>query len=227
MTSSNDRHPHQLVVVGTDTDVGKTVISALLVQGLGAYYWKAVQCGDLDIGGDTGRVGNLCGLSADERKERLLPEAYRLQAPASPNQAAAAEGFAVDPAQLSLPPVNGPLVVETAGGLLVPLRDNYLQIQQIQQWQLPVLLVARSGLGTLNHTLLSLEALERRQIPVLGLILNGTRHPANAHTLSTMSGTTVLSEIEPQQSLDQQTLNRLWTCSGLAEQLPAALEART
>ena len=86
MTSSNDRHPHQLVVVGTDTDVGKTVISALLVQGLSAHYWKPVQCGDLDIGGDTCRVANLCGLSADERKERLLPEAYRLQAPASPNQ---------------------------------------------------------------------------------------------------------------------------------------------
>ena len=74
-------------------------------------------------------------------------------------------------------------MVETAAGLLVPLRDDYLQIQQIQQWQLPVLLVARSGLGTLNHTLLSLEALQRRQIPVLGLILNGPRHSANHQTL--------------------------------------------
>ncbi len=227
MTSPKPRHAHQLVVVGTDTDVGKTVISALLVQGLNAQYWKAVQCGDLEIGGDTGRVANLCGFSANERKERLLPEAYRLKAPASPNQAAAVEGLVVDPAQLSLPPVEGPLVVETAGGLLVPLRDDYLQIQQIQQWQLPVLLVARSGLGTLNHTLLSLEALERRHIPVLGLILNGPCHAANHQTLSAMSGTTVLAEVEPQPTLDQQALNRLWKSSGLAERLPAVLEART
>ena len=220
------RHPHQLVVVGTDTDIGKTVISALVVEGLNAHYWKPVQCGDLEIGGDTGRVAKLCGLSAEERKQRLLAEAYRLKAPASPNQAAREEGFAVDPAQLNLPPVDGPLVVETAGGLLVPLRDDYLQIQQIQQWQLPVLLVARSGLGTLNHTLLSLEALESRQIPVLGLILNGPRHRANHQTLSAMSGTTVLAEVEPQPTLDQQALRRLWSSSGLAERLPAALEAR-
>ena len=219
------RHPHQLVVVGTDTDVGKTVISALVVQGLGAHYWKPVQCGDLEIGGDTGRVANLCGLSA-EQQQRLLPEAYRLKAPASPNQAAREEGFAVDPADLNLPSVDGPLVVETAGGLLVPLRDDYLQIQQIQRWQLPVLLVARSSLGTLNHTLLSLEALQHRQIPVLGLILNGPRHSANNQTLSAMSGTTVLAEVEPQPTLDQQALSRLWRSSGLAERLPAALEAR-
>ena len=224
--SPKPRHPHQLVVVGTDTDVGKTVISALLVQGLGAHYWKPVQCGDLEIGGDTGRVANLCGLSAEQQQQRLLPEAYQLKAPASPNQAATAECFAVDPSQLSLPPVDGPLVVETAGGLLVPLRDDYLQIQQIQQWQRPVLLVARSGLGTLNHTLLSLEALQRRQIPVLGLILNGPRHPANHQTLCAMGGTTVLAEVEPQPTLDQQALSRLWSSSGLAERLPKALEAR-
>ena len=164
----------QLVVCGTDTDVGKTVVSALLVQGLGAHYWKPVQSG-LEGGGDTGRVQQLLELPA----ERLWPEAYRLTAPVSPHWAAELDGLSIDPARLALPAWDGPLVVETAGGLLVPLRRNWLQIEQIAVWGLPVLLVARSGLGTLNHTMLSLEALSRRSIPVLGLVLNGDPHPDN------------------------------------------------
>ena len=151
------RSRRQLVVCGTDTDVGKTVVSALVVQGLGAHYWKPVQSG-LEGGGDTGRLQALLQLPA----ERLLAEAYRLRAPVSPHWAAEREGIRIDPARLTLPAVTGPLVVETAGGLLVPLRRDWLQIDQLAVWGLPVLLVARSGLGTLNHTLLSVEALRRR-----------------------------------------------------------------
>jgi dethiobiotin synthetase len=160
--------PERLVVAGTDTDVGKTVVSALLVRGLKATYWKPVQCGDIAVGGDSARVAQLAGLTPGEVASRILPEAYRLAAPASPNQAAAAEGLVVQEQRLHLPAVAGPLVVECAGGLLVPLRDDLLQITMISHWQLPVVLVARSGLGTLNHTLLSLEALERRGIPLVG-----------------------------------------------------------
>ena len=146
-----------LVICGTDTDVGKTVVSALVVQGLGATYWKPVQSG-LEGGSDSGRLQALLQLPGT----RLLPEAYRLQTPVSPHWAAELEGITIDPARLALPAVAGTLVVETAGGLLVPLRRDWLQIDQLAAWGLPVLLVARSGLGTLNHTLLSVQALRQR-----------------------------------------------------------------
>ncbi len=204
----------RLVVCGTDTDVGKTVVSALLVQGLGATYWKPVQSG-MEGGGDTGRVQHLLGLPP----ERVWPEAYRLTAPVSPHWAAERDGVSIDPARLALPAGDGPLVVETAGGLLVPLRRNWLQIEQIAVWGLPVLLVARSGLGTLNHTLLSLEALSRRSIPVLGLVLNGDPHPDNPRTLEALGGVPVLAELPPLDPLDREGLARQWQRSGLARSL--------
>jgi dethiobiotin synthetase len=209
----------RLVIVGTDTDVGKTVVSALVVQGLGATYWKPVQSG-LEEGGDSGRVQRLLNLPP----ERLLPEAFRFQAPVSPHWAAEREGMQVDRQALELPTlerVPGPLVVETAGGLLVPLRRDWLQIEQIAHWRLPVLLVARSGLGTLNHTLLSLEALERRTIPVLGLVLNGPLHADNPRTLSELGGVPVLLELPPLERLDAAALAGQWHGSALAHRLQA------
>jgi dethiobiotin synthetase len=243
--------PIRLVVCGTDTDVGKTVVSALLVQGLGASYWKPVQSG-LDTEGsagtpatpsppacDSGRVQALLQLP----RERVLPEVYRLQAPASPHWAAELEGCALDPARLDLPPTAGPtatatatsgtttdadatpLVIETAGGLLVPLTRRWLQIDQLQRWGLPVLLVARSGLGTLNHTLLSLEALRHRRIPVLGLVLNGPPHPDNPRTLAELGGVPVLAELPPLAPLSAAALAQQWQRTGLAHTLPAAFHA--
>ncbi|QPN63144.1 dethiobiotin synthase [Synechococcus sp. CBW1004] len=209
----------RLVIVGTDTDVGKTVVSALVVQGLGATYWKPVQSG-LEEGGDSGRVQRLLNLPP----ERLLPEAYRFEAPVSPHWAAEREGVRIDRQKLELPTleqVPGPLVVETAGGLLVPLRRDWLQIEQIAHWRLPVLLVARSGLGTLNHTLLSLEVLERRSIPVLGLVLNGPLHADNPRTLTELGGVPVLLELPPLERLDAASLAGRWHGSALAHRLQA------
>ncbi len=204
----------QLVICGTDTDVGKTVVSALVVQGLGAVYWKPVQSG-LEGGGDSARVRQLLALPP----ERVWPEAYRFKAPVSPHWAAEREGITIDPVRLALPAVDGPLVVETAGGLLVPLRRNWLQIEQIDAWGLPVLLVARSGLGTLNHTLLSLEALSRRSIPVLGLVLNGEPHPDNPRTLEALGGVPVLAQLPRLDPLDRDGLQRQWQGCGLARSL--------
>jgi dethiobiotin synthetase len=173
------RTPSRLIVAGTDTNVGKTIVSSLLVAKLNAHYWKPVQCGELDTGGDSATIKKLTGI----KENRIIPEAYRLKMAASPNQAAEAEGITIENQKLKLPSHDGELVVELAGGLMVPLRDNWLQIDQIKIWNLPVVLVARSGLGTLNHTLLSLEAMEKRNIQVTTLILNGERHEKNYGTL--------------------------------------------
>lgn len=204
----------RLIICGTDTDVGKTVVSAMVVQGLGASYWKPVQSG-LEDGGDSATVQRLIQLPA----ERLLSEAYRLEAPVSPHWAAERQGLQLEQERLELPAVAGPLVVETAGGLLVPLRRDWLQIEQVARWQLPVLLVARSGLGTLNHTLLSLEALRQRRIPVLGLVLNGPPHPDNPRTLEQIGGVPVLAELPRLDPLDAASLQQIWLSSDLVRSL--------
>ena len=203
--------PLRIVVCGTDTDVGKTVVSAWLVQGLNATYWKPVQSG-LDEGGDRDRICELLNLPP----ERWLREAYAFRRPVSPHWAAECDGMELDPANLGLPPCNGPLVVETAGGLMVPLNRSWLQIDQLQRWQLPVVLVARSGLGTLNHTLLSLEALRQRSIPVLGLILNGPPHADNPGTLEQFGGIPVLAQLPPLATLDASSLDQQWRQQGLS-----------
>ena len=209
-----------LVICGTDTDVGKTVVSALVVQGLGATYWKPVQSG-LEGGSDSGRLQALLQLPGT----RLLPEAYRLQTPVSPHWAAELEGITIDPARLALPAVAGTLVVETAGGLLVPLRRDWLQIDQLAAWGLPVLLVARSGLGTLNHTLLSVQALRQRSIPLLGLVLNGPLHPDNPATLAALAQAPVLAQLPPLEPLTAAGLAAQWQAQELGRTIKAAMGA--
>jgi len=184
--------PSRLIIAGTDTNVGKTIVSSLLVAKLNAHYWKPVQCGELDTGGDSATIKKLTGI----KENRIIPEAYKLKLAASPNQAAEAEGITIENDKLKLPNHDGALVIELAGGLMVPLRDNWLQIDQIKEWDLPVVLVARSGLGTLNHTLLSLEAMEKRSIRVHAIILNGEKHKANYKTLrNTVSPKISIEEI--------------------------------
>ena len=198
--------PLRLGVCGTDTDVGKTVVSAWLVQGLEAMYWKPVQSG-LEGGGDRQRVIDLLQLP----EHRWIPETYAFQAAVSPHWAAELENRVLEPRRLQLPPSGtSPLVVETAGGLHVPLTRTWRQIDQLQRWNLPVVLVCRSGLGTLNHTLLSLEALASRGIPVLGLILNGPLHADNPRTLEDLGGVPVLAELPPLDPLSAATLSAAW-----------------
>ncbi|QEY33555.1 dethiobiotin synthase [Synechococcus sp. RSCCF101] len=225
MVSSTTEHPGPpatsgLVVCGTDTDVGKTLVSALLVQGLGAQYWKPVQCG-LEGGGDRDRVQQLLQLP----DERFLPEAYRFEQPVSPHWAAERSGVTVRTEQLEIPSHPGLLVVETAGGVMVPLRRDWLQVDQLARWRWPVLLVARSGLGTLNHTLLTLEALRRRGIVVLGLLLNGLPHEDNPRTLEAMGQVPLLGTLPPLPSLHRSALEEQWQQLNLASRLLPWLRA--
>lgn len=160
--------PPRFVITGTGTGVGKTVVAAALAQALDADYWKPVQAG-LDGPTDTQRVMALSGLPP----ERFHAEAYRLATPASPHYAAALEGVVINPDSLIPPPTTRALIIEGAGGLMVPLTAGTLMIDLFARWQLPVILVAGTQLGTINHTLLSLEALRARGIAIHGVAFVG------------------------------------------------------
>ena len=165
----------RFVVSGTDTDVGKTVFCAGLAGMLGARYWKPVQAG---LPGDSETVAELAGVE-------IVPEAYRLILPASPHQAAAEEGIAIEPD--SLDPPDGPLVIEGAGGLMVPLTRQTLFLDVFARWRLPLILCARTRLGTINHTLLSIEAVRTRNILLHGVAFIGEAN-AESETIITEIG---------------------------------------
>ena len=133
------------VVTGTDTEIGKTVFAAALAGALQAHYWKPVQAG-VEGGGDRERVAALSGLPA----ANIVPEAYRLTTPCSPHEAASRDNIAIDLARLA-PPAVRPLVIEGAGGALVPLTRELLFADVFARWGLPAIVVARTGLGTINH----------------------------------------------------------------------------
>jgi len=187
-----------LIVTGTDTDVGKTVFAAALAGALGASYWKPVQAG-LDPRGDTESVAALSGA-------RVLPEAYRLTTPCSPHRAAAIDGVTIDPARLALPEVGGPLVVEGAGGVLVPLSADLLFADLFARWARPVVLVARTGLGTINHSLLSIEALRRRGVPILGIAFIGDEQADSETTIARLGGVIRLGRLPRLDPLDREAL---------------------
>jgi len=179
-------------VTGTDTDAGKTIVAAALVAALGGLYWKPVQSGlEQSPGGDGAVVAGLTG----HLPEDFPQPAYAFQAPLSPDQAAALEGRRIDPERIVLPEVQRFLVVEGAGGLMVPLDETTLMVDLAGRLGLPVVLAARTGLGTLNHTLLSLEALARRGLPVAGVVFSGPDHPRNLETIRRLGGVPVLGRI--------------------------------
>ena len=181
-----------LFVTGTDTDAGKTVVAAALVAALGFDYWKPVQSGlDGLPGGDTAEVARLAGRQAGA----CPPPAWAFRAALAPDQAAAAEGARIDPERIVLPAWPRPLVVEGAGGLLVPLDGGFMMIDLAARLGLPMVLAARTGLGTLNHTLLSLEAMARRGLPVAGVVFSGADHPRNVDAIRRLGGVPILGRI--------------------------------
>jgi dethiobiotin synthetase len=190
----------RFVVTGTDTGIGKTVFSAALAGALRAHYWKPVQSG-LDDGADRDAVASLAQLPP----ERVLPEAYRLTEPLSPHRAAELDGIQIDPARLS-PPDLDPLVVEGAGGALVPITRNTLYADLFAWWNLPVIIVARTGLGTINHSLLTVEALRARGVPIHGIAFVGAANDDNEQTIAAMGKVRRLGRLDPLDPLTPETL---------------------
>ncbi len=189
------------IVTGTDTGIGKTIFAAGLTAWLDGCYWKPVQSG-LDEETDSQTVARLAQLD----ESRILPEAYRLKTPCSPHQSAHIDGIVIDPSRLALPQVDRPLVVEGAGGALVPLRDDLLTIDVFPRWGLPVILVARTSLGTINHSLLSLEALRARAIAVKGIVFSGDENAVTESTIVNMGRTNHLGRLPKLDPLNSSTL---------------------
>ncbi|MFY7836791.1 MAG: dethiobiotin synthase [Novosphingobium sp.] len=188
------------VVTGTDTGIGKTIFSAALTGALNAHYWKPVQAG-LDDGADRDHVARLAGVPA----EHVLPEVYRLSTPCSPHRAAELDGVVIDLADLALPPQR-PLVVEGAGGALVPVTRSTTYADVFAWWNLPTIVVARTALGTINHSLLTLEALRSRGIPVHGVAFVGEANEDSEATICAMGDVRRLGRLPILQRLDQQSL---------------------
>jgi dethiobiotin synthetase len=192
---------NKCVITGTDTDVGKTVFAAMLMLALEAHYWKPIQAGvSEDI--DTRTVQNLTGLKAD----RFFPEKHILTEALSPHRAAELDNIEIDVAKLEPPELDGPLLIEGAGGLMVPLTRRNLQINLFKRWNLPVILCARTQLGTINHTLLSLEALWARDIPVHGIAFIGPDMPDTISIIAEQSGAKILGRMPWLHDLNARSL---------------------
>jgi len=193
-----------LVVTGTDTGVGKTVVAAGLAAALGGRYWKPVQAG-LDETSDSLVVAALA-------PDALIhPEAYRLTTPCSPHQAARIDGISIAAERLALPTGDAPLVVEGAGGVLVPLRQDLLFADVMVRWGLPVVLVARTSLGTINHTLLSIEALRSRGLVLAGVAFVGDGNEESERVIGAISGVARLGRLPWLTPLDAATLRAAMT----------------
>ena len=178
------------IVSGTDTGIGKTLLCSVLMAGMPEYsYWKPVQSG-LEDGLDSTTVRTRSGCAA----ERILPETYLLSQPLSPHAAAAIDGVRIEREKLHLPNPS-PLLIEGAGGLMVPLNEETLYIDMFKAWNLPVLLACRSALGTINHSLLSIEALRARDIPILGCVLIGERNISNEQAIEYYGNVPVIGHI--------------------------------
>ncbi len=200
--------PKGLFITGTDTGVGKTVVAAMLALGLRARYWKPIQSG-LGEETDTQFVKRVTGLS----DVYFAEERFRLTAPLSPHASATLDGLEIRLRDFALPPPvlpEGKIVVEGAGGLLVPLNSTQLLIDLIGYLGLPVILVTRTSLGTINHTLLSIEQLRQRSIPIAGVIMNGPENKINHEAIEHYGKVSVIGVVDRVSPINPDTLQAMF-----------------
>jgi dethiobiotin synthase len=193
------------IVTGTDTGIGKTTVAAMLTLALDGCYWKPIQSGIGD-GTDRARVQAMTSLP----KDRFLPERYILSEPLSPHRAAELDGTEIATDYLTLPQCARNLVIEGAGGLMVPLTRHKLQIDVFAAWSAPIILCARTTLGTINHTLLSIEALQRRNMPLHGLVFVGEENPDNIRTILDFTGGRLLGHMPNLGLINRDALLRVF-----------------
>ena len=185
-------------ITGIGTGVGKSVMSALLCEALQADYWKPIQSGELD-NSDSMTVQSLISNPVS----KFHPESYRLPEPLSPHASAQRAGIDIDPSSIVPPSTQNTLVIEGAGGLMVPLNNSTLYIDLIDSFQAEVILVSRHYLGSINHTLLSAESLMLRRLPVKGIVFNGDENPETESVILSMTGFPLLGRIPESNQLDK------------------------
>jgi dethiobiotin synthetase len=200
-----DKRP--LFVTGIGTGIGKTLISAILVEKLKADYWKPVQSGDLD-NSDTLKVKSLVSNTISV----FHPETYRLTQPYSPHKSAVIDGITIEPGKFIRPQTNNTLIIEGAGGLMVPLNNSYLMIDLIKQLDAEVILVSQNYLGSINHTLLSIDALKNRNIAIKGIIFNGPRDNSSETFILNHSKLKKLGHIPQFEEVDSTTIVEAGYC---------------
>jgi dethiobiotin synthetase len=205
------RLPKDIFVTGIDTNVGKTVVSAILAQALHADYWKPIQSGTIE-GNDVDTAKALIS----NPKSKIHPEVYSLKAPAVPSHAAHLEGVVIDPSEIRIPHTPNRLIIEGAGGLMVHLKRDFMVIDLIMQLNTPVVLVSKNYLGSLNHTLLSIEALQKRGIEILGIVYNGERSEHMRGLLHEITGLHEIGSVKTtalvnREFIDAQSLELYYT----------------
>lgn len=195
----------KLFITGIGTDVGKTIASAIITQSLEADYWKPVQAGDLD-NSDSHKIQKLTSTATSSAVERQIFEnSYKLNTPASPHLAAKIDGITIDLKKIIEPSTNNHLVIEGAGGILVPLNDNDCIIDLIQS-DYKVILVSRHYLGSINHTLLTFEALKNRNIAVAGIVFSGDENKASEEIILSKTKAKYIGRIENEPYFDQNVI---------------------
>ncbi|MES2110627.1 MAG: dethiobiotin synthase [Bacteroidota bacterium] len=194
-------HNKAIFVTGIGTGIGKTLVSAALVEKLKADYWKPVQSGDLETS-DTKTVKNLISNNISV----FHPETYGLTQPFSPHKSAAIDKITIDENKFLLPKTDNTLIVEGAGGLMVPLNDRFLIIDLIKHLQTPVILVTQNYLGSINHTLLSVDALKQRGILIKGIIFNGIKDIYSKEYILDYTGLKLLGHIPEYPAVDKKAV---------------------
>lgn len=195
----------KLFITGIGTDVGKTIASAIITQSLEADYWKPVQAGDLD-NSDSHKIQKLTSTVTSSAVERQIFEnSYKLNTPASPHLAAEIDGITIDLKKIIEPSTDNHLVIEGAGGILVPLNDNDCIIDLIQS-DYKVILVSRHYLGSINHTLLTFEALKNRNIAVAGIVFSGDENKATEEIILSKTKAKFIGRIENEPYFDQNVI---------------------
>ena len=190
-----------LFVSGIGTGIGKTIVSAVLVEKLKADYWKPVQSGDLDKS-DSFSIKNLIS----NKDSKIHPETYKLSQPYSPHKSAAIDKLSIDPEKIILPQTNNSLIIEGAGGLMVPLTDRFLMIDLIKKLNVPVVLVSQNYLGSINHTLLSIQALKQYEIPIKGIIFNGVKDIYSKEFILQYTEIALLGHIPQYKEVDKKAI---------------------